>query len=479
MSDGFDLSRRRLLQLAPLTLAGLSGDARAQQENPTNPTQQYGFTEGAELYGPQSERPSPGSSFFDNRDRYTLLYEDENGQRSIIRDGDNAWQPLNYSQQVNVFSSDDLPAPTNGTHTLEDNTAYVFNGFVTSPYGLELGVSTPLIGRHGGIDGFIHTGTNTAITGTDAGFFARDLYVHAPGGTLFDLSADINTEMLVESCAFSDAAGIGQIASLGTIDGYRVPSFKGCNFEEFAAGLTFDGTSRKIFFEGCPFRTISTPGVTMFTLSSTLDTEIFKLSTDCYVKDVEADTVVIDVESGGEPTEYLKLINCDFIDADLQRPNILTGALDENDVGTIITDSYPLSNSRVTGDLDLDSPTTVTGSGASPTQIAGSTTLNNAERVTSPSPGVIEYVGKPKQLETIHANASVSGANTEFALYIRKNGSVIDRTRSLGFLANSSNATGVVSLTELTLQTGDTVSAAIENVGGTKDLDVETLSLTV
>ena len=475
-----DVSRRQFMALGGTSLLtlGTGGTFQVSQNNQEN------FRGVADLIGPAAERPAPDSAFFDNKSEYAYVYEDYAGSRSYITDDDSNWQELNYTKQVNVFSSDDLPDPTNGTHTLENDTAYKFYGFVTSNYGIELGDRTPLLGRHGSLDGFIHLGGNTAITGTNSGYFSRNLYMHAPGGTMFDLTADQTTEMLVESVSFSDAAGLGDIANLGTIEGYRVPSFKGCNFENFAAGLTFDGTPRKIFFEGCPIRRITSSGVTVFELASTLDVDIFKLSTDCYVKEVQADTEVIRVNAGGEPTDYLKIINVDLTDQNLQRSNVLVGALDETSVGVIVTDSYPLGNTKVTADLDLDSSTTVTGSGSGPAQIAGgnissTTTLTNSERMQSQTAGVLEYIGKPDQKLTIHANASVSGSNTEFAIYIGKNGSEIARSRSLAFLPNNSNATGAVALAEVALQTNDTVSAYLSNEGGTRDLDCETLSLTV
>ena len=103
----------------------------------------------------------------------------------------------------------------------------------------------------------------------------------------------------------------------------------------------------------------------------------------------------------------------------------------------------------------------------------------NAERTSKPTEGVIRYGGKPDQKLTVHTNMSVSGANTEFAVYLGKNGSVIPRSRSLGFLANSSSPAGAVSLAEIELTSGDTVSAYLENTGGTKDLTAETMGLTM
>ena len=74
---------------------------------------------------------------------------------------------------------------------------------------------------------------------------------------------------------------------------------------------------------------------------------------------------------------------------------------------------------------------------------------------------------------------SVSGANTDFAVYLGKNRSPISRSQSLGFLANNSSATATVAIAEVELETGDQLSAFLENTAGTKDLDAETLSLTL
>lgn len=467
------ISRRGFMQAGAVSLSVLSslaGGAEAQQIKTNANVEEYQ----AVPYLIGRERPS--EDFLEDKPYYAYVFEDLSGNRWFRTQDSDGWQAIQAAITY-VTDSADLPDPTNGTHTLQDNTAYVFNGFVTSPYGLELGTSTPLIGRHGSVDGFIHTGGETAITATDAGFFARDLYLHAPGGTLFDLAADPTTEMLVESCSFSDAAGIAPIADLGTIDGYRVPSFKGCNFEDFNSGLTLDGTPDKIFFSGCPFRGVTASGVTILTFASTLDVDIVDMP-DNYVKGVQSDTEVIRVETGGSPTDVFQYRGTTH-DGSVTPSNILTGEASARAVGYRVTNSYPLADSAVTGELDLSSATTVTGSGSAPTQVTGTTTIQNAERTSSPANGVIQYDGKDDTKTVIHVNASVSGANTEFVVYIGRNGSVIQRSQAFGFMPNSSSPVGIVAIAELKLTTGDEISAFIENTGGNADLTVETMAVTV
>jgi len=141
--DSLDLSRREFMLAGtiPFSMSNVNLQVQDQQ-----PNEEYEFQGAAYLVGPLSARPTPGDSFFDNKVAYAYIYEDENGSRSYLEDEDSSWTPLNYTNQVTVFSSDDLPAPTNGTHTLDGQTAYHFYGFVTSPYSLDISNSPALVG---------------------------------------------------------------------------------------------------------------------------------------------------------------------------------------------------------------------------------------------------------------------------------------------------------------------------------------------
>lgn len=378
-----------------------------------------------------------------------------------------------------VTEESDLPYPTNGTHTLEGSTVYYIAGFVTITDPIELGSLSPIVGSHGGTDGLIYTGGGTMLQGTDAEFFARDLLFSAPGGTLFNLSANQSTEMLVESCSFADPAGMGNMTSLGTVDGYRVPTWKGCNFEDFDGGLTFDGTPDKIAFFDSPFRTVDASGVTILTFAGTLDTDIIQIK-GCYVKSVQSDTVVVDVQSGALPSETFQYLDTTH-DTTVTKSNILTGVVGVETVGSRVTSSFPLKDSDVGASLDYDGSgaTTITGSGSGATQITATSSATNVERFTQQSNGILEYTGRKDASTLIVANASVSGANTEFVIGLAKNGlPAAGRTETTGFTPNSTAPETVSTVGKFDLTTGDTVSLALENTGGAADLDVNGYSIT-
>lgn len=489
MDEGLDLSRREFMQVGSVSMLSLSAPGQLQVDTGGQPNEEYEFQGVADLMGPAAARPAPDDGFFDNKVYYAYRYTaSDTGAISTITQDDvpgGSWSPVNYIQHQPVFSADDLPAPTNGTHTLTDNTAYHFFGFVTSPYGIELGTATPLIGRHGSIDGFIHTGTNTAFVGENAGVFMRDLYGHAPGGTMFDLSGDQSTEMLVESCAFSDAAGIGQIASLGTIDGLRVPTFKGVNFEDFASGFTLTGTPDKIFFEGCPLRGVTAPGVTILQFDANLTVDIVDMPNN-YVKSVQSDTEVINVDPGATITEIFQYRG-NTHDSSVVESNILTGAAAVDTVGFRVSDSYPLPNTKAFIDYTLDADTTVTIA----TQAASKTDAGAYERVTgttterglgkfSHADNLATYIGRRDRIAELQAVLSLgTGTNDVVAAAWFQNGTLvpgsatrIQMSQQGGGVAKPLIASGIAQ----DMEQNDEFDVRVANLGSTSSINVGELT---
>lgn len=386
------------------------------------------------------------------------------------------WSSINTENVTHVSRENELPEPKNGVRTLE-NRVYKFDGFVSSPHSLDISNSPVFIGSHGSQDGFIHTGGSTALTGTNGAFFANNFFFSAPGGTMFDISGDQSTEMLVESTTFSDAANLGNLVSLGTIDGFRVPSFKGCNFEDFADGLTFTGSPEKIFISGSPFRGVSDPGVTILQLDSNLTTRIVDF-VDNYIRNVQSDTIVWDVDSTSVPTGIFQYRGTTH-DSSVTKSNILTGGVGIAKVGTITTDSYPLRDTIPTITIDSSTTTTITGSGAGLTQINAPTTVTDAQKMSSPGDGQVQYDGRADNNLRLDANVSATGSNTEYTIVLAKNGTILTRARVAGTISNSSTSQSLAVGASIDAESGDTFSVYLENTGGTVDLDVTEFNLRV
>lgn len=387
-----------------------------------------------------------------------------------------------------VRSADDLPSASGGERTLEDGTGYLFTEFVADPATLRLpdDGTAPLFGWHGSTSGYIHTGTDVAVRGVNADFMMRDMYLHAPGGDIFDLTGDQGTEMLVESHFSSDAAGLGDAASLGTIDGMRVPTFKGCNFEDYNGGLTFDGTPDKIFLSECPLRN---PGASVdtFKLLSTCDVDIVDIA-GCYGKDWQNDTVFFNVEAGGEPSDVFQLRGTTF-DGSVNIDNIITGSLDETSVGVSVTSCWPLADSSPGASMSQTQGTDTTvsftaqdpGDGSEAVKIGGSTTEFSevTDRFTHTSPNTLTYIGKRRHKTKAQATVSVSGSNTTVAIYFAKNGTILNRSAARVTTASAGQPRSVSVVSRLDLSTNDDIEIYLANEGGTGDLEVSTLEVII
>jgi len=363
-----------------------------------------------------------------------------------------------------VDNKTDLPQSVGGTRTLADNTAYMFTDFVFDSAELELGEVSPLLGIHGGISGYIHTGGGTCIKGTGVPFFMNNFYAHAPGGTMFDLTGT-NDEMLVESSAFFDPVGFGNISDMGTIDGFRVPTFKGCNIEDFDSGFTITGQANKTIWDGCPIRAITSDNVSIFHFDSGFSADIVDFR-NLYVKNVESNTKVVDVDSAANIRTVLAYIGNSH-DASVERTNIFAGDISISDPRVIATGSYPLKDTSVIGEISLDSAEVQSFSELNDYQeIRGNTILSNtAERITKESDAKIKHNNIRNSKVDITISISVSNVpdGKDYGIGVKKNG-VIQSQSERQFTGLGDRRFAVPTNTILTLKPNDTASVVLKAI---------------
>ena len=392
---------------------------------------------------------------------------------------------------VIVSEESDLPSPdSNDNINLEDSHLYFFENMISSTASLMLGENTPIIGLHGGKSGFIHTGEKTAIQDNGNVFFMRDISFSAPGGTMFDIDGgSLDTEFLVESCSFNDFAGMGNIASLGTIKNFRVPTFKGCNFENFESGLQFEGASDKIFFSSSVFRDVpeTTEPVTIINFDANYDIDIADI-TDCYIKDVQDDTVFWNIETGGKPNQITILKGTTFDDS-IIKSNILTGEADPTNIRVKTDSNYPIANSAPTGSL-IDEPAedyTVVGSGTEDTRIemTDNQELVNDSKISTPENGVVQYDDVYDVRININVTLQVTTTTDSFIvkLYRSQKGSeewneVTDFALYGSKRANETAAT-VTGSKICEASSGCQFALYIQNLDGSADLDISNFNLSL
>jgi hypothetical protein len=289
----------------------------------------------------------------------------------------------------------------------------------------------------------------------------------------------------MESCNFSAPPG-SPLASLGTIDGFRVPTWKGCNFERFADGLTLTGTMDKVFIESSPMRTVTGSGARILSFDSALEVGIVDMANN-YVKDVQTDTEVIYVDPGATIDSIFQYRGVTH-DPTVTQDNILTGAASVDGVDYRVSDSFPLANSKAFADFTLvdPTPTTIATQATNKTDAAayepvdGTTSPGTLARFESNTDNELTYVGKRDRVGELTAVLSAgTGTSDVVAAAWFVNGSLVEGTATRvqmsqqgGGIAKTIVTTGINGA----LETGDTFEVRIANLGSTTDIDVGELS---
>lgn len=386
---------------------------------------------------------------------------------------------------VIIKEESDLPSPTGGIHQLEDMTVYEFHGQIESDDSMELGDVTPIIGRHREMDWFIHTGGGTAIIGNGVDVLQSDIGVNAPGGTIYDIDGQADSELLVDTSYIADDQQQGSISDLGTIGDFRGPEFNRVGIRDFESGILFDGETGRILIDACKVRDVPTANVTAFQFSSNVSTDAVSIN-NLYVRDVLASTEVVRVDNGAvfdSIFQYRGNTHDDTVDVS----NILTGEAGREVVGYRVTDSFPLDDSRAFADYSLDSQSTVniTQQAADKEDadayvvVPGSTTENGSERFNV-GDNSAEYLAERRRAIELNAFLSVGAGTTDTvaaAWFI--NGSIVPGTPTriqLNQQGGGVAKTLVTSGVDAQMTNGDTFDVRVANLGSTTDVNVGELN---
>lgn len=388
-----------------------------------------------------------------------------------------------------ISSVEDLPPVEDGFHQLEDMTEYRINGFVSIENGIELGTNTPVKGFHGGSSGLIYSGGGTVFKADNQPAFINDLFVLAPNATLFDLVGGDN-DLVIDSLSTKDVMQMGNIANLGVIEGFRVPSFKGCNFEDFNGGLTFTGNSDKIFIEGTPFRNTG-EDVKIFEFDAALKTGIIDI-VDCYITKVQSDTEVVYVHPNAIIEQQFQYRGTTHEES-VTRTNIIAGSVDKNSEPFWVTDSYPLADTTIYGSYDIDDVGTIeiTSQAVNEEDEAAyvmsdiPTTAKGLARFEHTSPSQLEYVGKRKRSIQIDYSVAGSTGDNEVLLFAMfKNGSLLPGSvtrflvQQLDFAGGSTIAgSGAGKVIVEEVEPNDVFDIRLANLGSTNNIDVKELTV--
>jgi hypothetical protein len=299
------------------------------------------------------------------------------------------------------------------------------------------------------------------VTNVDSPVILREFNVVATAGACFNLTGTITHQL---NMFFVGMIGV----KAAIITGFNVQSFKQC-YIEAADGITFDGTTNKIFVSESPFYGIVGSAMT---LASTLVADVADIVT-CFYK-FDSPGVGLTAQAGYNVREGL-------LRGSLRVGNAVPlSGLAASNLNWNMTDNSGIANSRIVGGLYLTaSVETVITTINTPVKVLGTTTpLAINERFISTVNNRITYVGiQPTVGMFTGTYAIAAGNNAQLAFYIAKNGVLLTESISLVRVGTGADERAGTVIALLNMVNGDYVEIFAENKGGTGNLTCLSLNL--
>lgn len=395
--------------------------------------------------------------------------------------------PISYERddfQV-VRSESDFPDPNNGVITLDPETYYELNGLVTTSNTIEFSQNSFLAGKNWSNDGLVYTGTGDAITnGTNVNVNMRFMVITCPnGGTALNLSADTTTEMFLELMAISD------VGSIGTVDGFRVPTFNKVACEGYGDGVTFTGSSQKVFISQNVYRNPSSQTSSIL-FDGSINTEIVDLNGTYFKGHDSTSSNAIELEAGASINNF-GIIRGNAFDADTSNQTV---GFDSSTVGWAFSANTPVPNSSVRAQISFTGNTTETTINTQDEWVPivgyGSNSGSVLERIdyihdSGNDTAFFTYLGqrtgRPLAQTFISATGNSNSQTMEFAVFRRINGTwnVISETVTPVTLRTAGASQFLGLNTYINASTGDDFQIRCRNTGGTSNVTINSISTTV
>ncbi len=365
---------------------------------------------------------------------------------------------LKLGQIVFVSDKYDFPAAVSGVITLLDNVTY----FVTADVDLEG-------------DRFIGA-ANTVFMGSSP----ENCKLTSTGLVGALITSD--KTMSLFNIGFYDVHVYDLSGSIGqAIDWYKV-NFVNCptigNMEDYdnaifdtlgilnSANMSFDGTIGTIGFENTIFLGVPNETTIIFPSSATV-TRRFRIIYSALIAGAATSTAIEVSPSATIPIEGYILDSCNFsgggtfIDGVQYDDN---KAMFSNNIGinnsTEVANYYMIGNATVT-------PTT----SGTPTKILGTTTDDPITQRFTHSNNRMTYTGGVARIFQVTATAALSSNNNnELALFVAKNGTVINQSRGLGTANAGGRAEGLSSNALVELQENDYIEMYVDNLTGSNNV---------
>ncbi len=403
-----------------------------------------------------------------------LLVFDIDEDAFYYYDGSSSWVKLEGAikrdNYVLVKSEADLPAPSGGIITLDENTFYEINGTITLTNSININ-GAYIAGLDTNEDILVRVG-GTMFVGSKGGSM-RNLTITVPGGTVFNLDDTVHDQTLV----LQDNI-IANSASVGTIKGFMVVFSNVVQYSGNSAGIVYEDINDLLLSNQGWFANNSGSYET-FVGTFELIEKVSGFST------VNIGNYGIDVSSNPTVTSGI-LLGTAFTGTSTVFVNKYTaGVIKYNFNNNWFINSPGLSLESdwvATGDLYITTPVATPFAAANtPIKISGTTTTVNLFRFTSAVNNRLVYSGTKSRFFTCTGSISVTAAtsNKTFNFYIAKNGVILPESKQSRKISNGADV-GALSITAtVSLDTNDYVELWVENTTDATAITAEAMNLAI
>ncbi len=368
---------------------------------------------------------------------------------------------------VLVKTEADLPTPSGGIITLDENTFYEINGTIVLANSININ-GAYLAGLDTNEDILFRVG-GTMFVGNKSGSM-RNLTLSASGGTIFNLDDTVHDQTFV----LQDNI-IANSGSVGTIKGYAVVFSNVVQYSGNLGGITYENIGDLLLSNQGWFSNNTSPYET-FTGTFELIEKVSGFST-------VNSGYGIDVSSNPTVTSGI-LLGTVFTGTSTTFINKYTvGTIKYNfsDKWFVNSPGLPLESDWVsTGNLYITTKATTNIAAANtPVKMAGTTTGLNLFRVTSPVDNRLTYTGEKTRFFSYTGSISVTASSNgkRFVFYIAKNGTVLPESEQSRKIANGADR-GSISLSGVVeLAPNDYIEVWVENINDATDITAESMNL--
>ena len=383
-------------------------------------------------------------------------------------------KPSTISAGDTTFISEkaDLPDPSGGIITLEDNKTY----FITGPIDLTgdrlvAGQNTVILGGSSENCILSSTGLDSGTALLSSAYSLPCRFFAISHGTAINLDATGNSDQAL------DWIGVNFLncATIGTIKNYGNAIFQLCAHLN-SQGLTFDGSIGTIGFTDCLFNPPASGTALIFPSTLTV-TRRFRVSYSAFVI-LSGETGINMSTSATIPVEGYILDTVNFAGGG----TYITGVA-FNDNKALFSNVNGVENSASVGLMTMQgnaTATTIDTIGVA-VKAAGTTTFQSSvSQKFSHSDNRLTYTGAITRRFRVSVVASILASNnTQLGSYIGKNGSIISFSEiyTTADGNNRSENTAIQVITDLA--ENDYIEFFVENDTSTANVTVEDLSVIV